>query len=283
MDFFRYNGLGNDYLVIDPKETSIQMNRNSIKTICDRHFGEGSDGILYGPLIGDNGAISLKIFNPDGSEAEKSGNGTRRFARYLVDAGYKSEASPFEFNTKGGLVRAHVIDRKNKINMAMGKAVFESAQIPVLCNKKYILKEPLKVGDQTLLISCVSMGNPHCVILTDDISKKKANELGPQIENNPIFPNRTNMQLLRIIDKHNIQIEIWERGAGYTLASGTSSCAATAVATRLGLVSKGVVVHMPGGQLFINVEDNFDIEMTGPVSFVSKGVLSNEIIDTMRF
>lgn len=281
MDFFRYNGLGNDYLVIDPSKTSIKMNKNSIRSICNRHFGEGSDGILYGPLIDDNGRIILKIFNPDGSEAEKSGNGTRIFARYLVDAGYKNEAIPFEFTTAGGVVKAYVIDKKNKIKMAMGRAIFECTKIPIISNKKYMLKEPLKVNGQTLFISCVSMGNPHCVILTDDISKEKANDWGPQIENNPIFPNRTNVQLLKIIDKHNIQIEIWERGAGYTLASGTSSCAATAVATRLGLVSKGVTVHMPGGQLFINVEDNFDIEMTGPVSFVSKGTFSSEIIETL--
>lgn len=277
MDFYRYHGLGNDYLVMDPNQTSIAMTPDTVRAICKRHFGEGSDGILYGPFMDDRGEIHVRIFNPDGSEAEKSGNGTRIFARYLVDQGYCHEEDPFVFHTLGGLVRAHVMDRKSKIIMEMGTATFNSKQIPVSGEKRDVVNERFVVQDQAWNVTCVSMGNPHCVIPVETVSKELAIEWGPHVETHPMFPNRTNVQFLQVIDSHHIQIEIWERGAGYTLASGSSSCAAVAAAYRLGLTESTVKVHMPGGDLEIVVMDNYEMQMTGPVVYVACGYLSDEL------
>lgn len=277
MDFYRYNGLGNDYLVMDPQKTDISVDANSAKVICDRHFGEGSDGILFGPLFDNEGNIALKIFNPDGSVAEKSGNGTRIFARYLVDEGYVTGEEPFVFKTDGGLVSAHVIDKKTKIKMGMGQASFRSTNIPAGGEAREMVNEKLTVNGTELTVSCVSMGNPHCVVPLDSISSELAYEFGPLIETHRLFPNRTNVQFLKVLDRNNIQIEIWERGAGYTLASGSSSCAAASVAVKLGLIDREVTVHMPGGTLAIDMDEEFNVNMTGPVAFVSKGLLSDEL------
>ncbi|MFD1676249.1 diaminopimelate epimerase [Alicyclobacillus fodiniaquatilis] len=277
MDFYRYHGLGNDYLVVDPNKTSVPINEESVRAICKPHFGEGADGVLYGPLFTKSGDIQLRIFNPDGSEAEKSGNGTRIFARYLVDEGYRNSVEPFSFQTLGGMVTAHVIDRRNKIVMDMGAATFLSTKIPVLGEEREVVNEHLAVNGRKLTVTCVSMGNPHCVVPVNMLSKDLALEMGPHLENHAMFPNRTNVQFMRVIDRHHIQIEIWERGAGYTLASGSSSCAAAAAAFRLGLTQNTVKVQMAGGELEIVILDNYKIQMTGPVVFVSKGVLSNEI------
>lgn len=281
MDFYRYHGLGNDYLVIDPNKTNVSINPKSIRAICKPHFGEGSDGILHGPFFTNDGDIQLRIYNPDGSEAEKSGNGTRIFARYLVDEGYRSSGEPFSFQTLGGRVTAHVIDRRSKIVMDMGMASFLSTKIPIVGEEREVVNEHLIVNDTELTVTCVSMGNPHCIIPVTTLSKDLALEIGPYLENHVMFPNRINVQFLKVIDDHNIQIEIWERGAGYTLASGSSSCAAAAAAFRLGLIKNTVKVHMPGGELDIVIQDNYKVQMTGPVVFVSKGLLSDEIFDCL--
>lgn len=162
--------------------------------------------------------------------------------------------------------------------MDMGTASFLSTKIPVLGHDREVVDEPLTVNGRELTVTCVSMGNPHCVVPVNTLSKDLAVAMGPWLENHPMFPNRTNVQFMRVIDRDNLQIEIWERGAGYTLASGSSSCAAAA-AFRLGLTGNSVTVHMPGGSLDIVIRDNYAIQMTGPVVFVSKGVFSDEIFD----
>lgn len=179
MDFYRYHGLGNDYLVVDPNKTMVLINQESVRTICKPHFGEGADGILYGPLFTKNGDIQLRIFNPDGSEAEKSGNGTRIFARYLVDEGYRNSDVPFSFRTLGGVVTAHVIDHRSKIVMDMGMATFFSTNIPVLGEEREVVNEHLIVHGRKLTVTCVSMGNPHCVVPVDTVSKDLALEMYP--------------------------------------------------------------------------------------------------------
>ncbi len=271
--FFKYHALGNDYLVIDPNKSPYQPNPENVKLICHRNFGIGSDGILWGPIRQENQPFGLRIFNPDGSEAEKSGNGIRIFSRYLLDAGYVTADKPFHLHTLGGNVAVEFIKNSDLIKVDMGKAIFESDKIPVTGKPREVISENLSIGDKTYQITCVSMGNPHCVIPLNDISENLARNLGPLVENHKIFPNRINMQLLKIIDRHNIQIEIWERGAGYTLASGSSSCAAASAAYKLGLVEHNVTVHMPGGQIIIDIQPDGHVHMTGPVTPVAKGEL----------
>jgi len=277
MDFHKYHALGNDYIVIDPRETGLDLDPESVRLICHRNFGIGSDGMLHGP-IEDGDGLALRIYNPDGSEAEKSGNGIRIFARYLVEAGYVSEKR-FVLHTAGGAVEVEILgDSADMIRVDMGKTTFRSDEIPVAGPPREVVSETLEVGGNSLEITCVSIGNPHCVVLMDKISERLAREIGPKIENDSMFPNRINVQLLEVVDRENIRIEIWERGAGYTLASGSSSCAAASAAHRLGLVDERVNVHMPGGMLEIDIAENGRVHMTGPVSGVASGNFSEEFM-----
>ena len=268
--FSKYHGLGNDYLVIDPNVYDVNVSPDTIRLICHRNFGVGADGILYGPLKGGEN-LRVKIFNPDGSEAEKSGNGLRIFARYLYENEYVQEPQ-FSIETLGGLVKAHIKDDTgNLIKIEMGPITFQSTEIPVRGNEREVVDEELEIDGEQYKITCLSIGNPHCVIPMADISEEKARELGPFVENHDLFPNRINMQLLRVLDRANIEIRIWERGAGYTLASGSSSCAAAGAAHRLGRVDNEVTVKMPGGTLLVEIGENDQMYLTGEVEGVFKG------------
>jgi diaminopimelate epimerase len=276
MKFYKYHGLGNDYIIIDPADGVNQLTAAEIVRICHRNYGIGSDGILLGPFADDNGTASVRIFNPDGSEAEKSGNGLRIFARYLWDKGSVSDA-PFTISTIGGKVSAMILDNGKLIRIEMGTVSFDSTKIPVTGPSREVINETLTIDAQIFLFCAATIGNPHCVILQDEIFPETACSIGPKIETHALFPNRTNVQFLKIIDRSNIQIEIWERGAGYTLASGSSSCAAAAVAYKLGLCGPDVTVHMPGGQLAIQIDQDFSITLTGPVVRIAEGCLDTEI------
>lgn len=272
--FHKYHALGNDYIVIDPNHFPINLNESNIKLICDRNFGIGSDGILYGPIFEED-SIKLRIFNPDGSEAEKSGNGIRIFSKYLVDAQYVSDKK-FILDTLGGRVFVELLDELGElIKVDMGSVTFQSEIIPVGGLSREVVNENLEIEGEVYQITCLSIGNPHCVIPIDLFSKETALKLGPSIENHSMFPNKINMQLLKVIDRNNIQIEIWERGAGYTMASGSSSCAAASAAYKLGLVDNEIKVHMPGGEIDIVIYTDGHIHMTGTVSSVAKGEFSN--------
>jgi diaminopimelate epimerase len=275
--FHKYHALGNDYLVLDPADfpgwgvPTVEQ----IRVICHRNFGIGSDGILWGPLPAAGGAFGLRIFNPDGSEAEKSGNGLRIFSRFLLDLGRVGQA-PFLIETPGGRVRS-VIRADGLITVAMGVVSFASAAIPVAGPSREVLNEPITIQGRAFIYCAATIGNPHCVIPLPEVSPELARRFGPDLEVHPNFPRRINVQFLQIIDRRNIRIEIWERGAGYTLASGSSSSAAAAVARRLGLVDAAVTVHMPGGTLAIEIGEDFAITMTGPVTKVAEGALSQEL------
>jgi diaminopimelate epimerase len=277
MNFFKYHALGNDYLVLDPNSFAPELNEQNIKLLCHRNFGVGSDGILYGPLPSDRAPFRLRIFNPDGSEAEKSGNGLRIFCRYLFDQKLVHENKEFLVDTLGGVVSATIFENGRTIRVDMGKVSFWSDAIPMTGPRREIIRENLSVGEKTFNICAATIGNPHCVILLPEISDALAKTDGPHIETHPNFPKRTNVQFLQVLDRKNIRIEIWERGAGYTLASGSSSSASAAVARKLGLVDSSVTVHMPGGTLGIEIADDFAIRMTGPVTKVSEGVIAPEM------
>ncbi len=283
MQFSKYHAIGNDYIVIDARRVTTLPSAALIQRVCHRHYGVGSDGILYGPLPGDSEAeFGLRIFNPDGSEAQKSGNGLRIFCRYLFDQKLVSN-SPFRVRTVGGIVRAEVHGRGEAVTVEMGRVSFLSTLIPVAGEAREVIREPLTVDGVNLLITCATIGNPHCVVeVVDDraslASPDLAKRLGPLIESNPMFPERTNVQFLRVMDRANIVIEIWERGAGYTLASGSSSSAASAVAHRLGLVDRNVCVHMPGGTIEIAIDEHYGATMRGAVSRIADGEIHSEAL-----
>lgn len=250
-----------------------------IRVICDRNYGVGSDGILLGPLHSDDSDFRLRIFNPDGSEAEKSGNGLRIFSRFLYDQGLVQDM-PFTVETLGGTVVCHVKDGGKIVTVEMGEVSFLSSKIPVSGKEREVLRERIEVGGTTFEYCAATVGNPHCIILCGEVSPRLTRQYGPLIESDSRFPNHTNVQFMKIIDRQNIQIEIWERGAGYTLASGSSSTAAAAVAYRLDLCDPVITVHMPGGKLAIRFSQNFTAIMTGPATRVCEGVMDREMFET---
>ncbi|HXE43508.1 MAG TPA: diaminopimelate epimerase, partial [Candidatus Baltobacteraceae bacterium] len=247
-----------------------------VKIICHRNFGIGSDGILLGPTPSKKAKCALRIFNPDGSEAEKSGNGLRIFSRYLWDKKIVRNGE-FSIETKGGIVQSLVLNKGQTVRVDMGKVSFWSDAIPVAGPRREVINEPIHLRGQQFNFCAATVGNPHCVLPLQRISPELARQLGPLLETHARFPNRTNVQLMKVLDRNNIQIEIWERGAGYTLASGSSSSAAAAVAHRLGLCDREITVQMPGGKIEIEIGEGFSIRMTGGVTKVADGVMVKEM------
>lgn len=278
MKYYKYHAIGNDYIVINPKDVSQTLTSEQITKICHRNFGIGSDGILFGSLKSEKGEFLLRIFNPDGSEAEKSGNGLRIFSRYLWDMQLVKQEQ-FTIETKGGLVKSTVSDNGKTVSVEMGKVSFWSDKIPVTGKSREVISENITVNNKTFTFCAATIGNPHCVIPLPEITPELAKQYGYLIETNHIFPNRINVQFMKVRDRQNIQLEIWERGAGYTLASGSSSSAAAAVAHRLDLCDSSITVHMPGGNILIEIAEDYSIQMTGSVTKVAEGIISEEIFN----
>ena len=284
-DFFvKTHGLGNDYIILDSDNISFQLSEKNIIKICDVHFGIGSDGILL-MVKSDRADFGVRIFNPDGSEAEKSGNGLRIFAKYINDYNF-TKTDSFTIETLGGIVCAKVIkktgDKANIIKIDMGKANFNSKEIPVISNNPECIDEELQLKDKTYTISCVSMGNPHCVVVKDELSVDEIMKYGSEIENNPKFPNRINVQFVKVISPSLAEVIIWERGAGYTLASGSSSSAVAAILVKKGLTDRNIDIKMPGGTLKLEVDKDWEIHLTGEVKEIASGYLSEELISELR-
>ena len=285
--FFRGHGLGNDYIVVDPKALSFKLTPKNIELICNRNWGLGSDGILA--LVPSKKAdFGLRIFNPDGSEAEKSGNGLRIFARYLHAMG-KTRKKRFTVETKGGLVTIDLhLDRRgdaSAVTVEMGRATFKPAALPCTLPADELIQQPIEAAGRLLTFTGVSVGNPHCVVFrqaTESWSREDLLALGPALEHHAIFPKRANVQLAIPTGPKELFILIWERGAGETQASGSSSCAAASAAVRLGLVKSPVTVKMPGGTLNIDVAQDFSLTMTGPVAEVARGTLSPSFVRSLK-
>jgi diaminopimelate epimerase len=281
MRFYKYHALGNDYLVMNPADYPGQAapTPEQIRVICHRNYGVGSDGILWGPLPSKRARFGLRIFNPDASEAEKSGNGLRIFSRFLFDQKLAGTAA-FTIEVPGGIVESVVMQDGRLITIEMGPVTFQSDRIPVAGPVREVINEKFRIKDREFVFCAAGIGNPHCVIVLPEISPALATQYGPDIETHPNFPNRINVQFLKVLDRQNVQIEIWERGAGYTLASGSSSSASAAVAHKLGLVDSNLTVHMPGGRIGIEISSDFAIRMTGPVTRVAEGTFHPEIHTT---
>lgn len=276
--FSKYHALGNDYLILDPQDLDSIPAPRAIERICHRNFGLGSDGILWGPGATDEADFALRIFNPDGSEAEKSGNGLRIFARYLFDTGLV-DSKPFTVLTPGGTVICEVSPDGEEITVEMGRVSFDSSVIPVNGPAREVLNETIEVGGESLQFYAATVGNPHCVVPVGSASAEECRRLGPLLERHPLFPNRTNVQFLEVIDRNAIRIEIWERGAGYTLASGSSSSAAAAVAHKMGACDSQITVHMPGGTIAIQIAPDYSITMTGPTTRVGEFFMDDGLLD----
>jgi diaminopimelate epimerase len=259
IDLIKYQALGNDYLVLDlpgPLDDLVPL----LPRLCDRHRGLGSDGLL----AFDPAAMTVRIFNPDSSEARKSGNGLRIAAAHAVlEHGVGDE---FEINTVGRANPVRVLAHDGAeitTELDIGRASFRAADLPARFDG-----EPDRVHLETPAGSVeamlVSVGNPHCVVFDQPATMARCLELGPYLEHHAAFPERTNVQLLEVIDRSHVRIEIWERGAGYTLASGTSASAVAAACMRAGLVDEQVTVQMPGGDLEVRKEASGNLVQSGP-------------------
>jgi diaminopimelate epimerase len=261
--FTKSHGLGNDYLVADPADLPFAVTPEHVRLLCDRHRGIGSDGLLL--LQGERG---VRIFNPDGSEAEKSGNGLRIFARWLHLTG-RVTSRRFTITTSAGDAEVEV-GPGGQITVDMGRATFRDD-----------LSE-LEIGGERLTVVALSLGNPHCVILRQGLDVTELRRLGPLVERHVAFPNRTNVQLAQVIDRSHVALLIWERGAGETQASGSSACAVVAAAHRLGLLDAEVTARMPGGELFVRIDAAGRVWLRGPVEDVATVKLASDLIARLQ-
>ena len=285
--FFKGHALGNDYIVMDPANLDCQLDPRTIRAICDRNRGVGADGII-GIGTSSKADFGISIYNADGSEAETSGNGLRIFALYAFQAA-KANGPSFLVETKAGISRVRLeVDWEGDvtaISASMGRASFTPTDLPCTLMTPELVGAEVSVQGRRLSFTGVSVGNPHCVVFSDEGENWTPDDLlrlGPQLESNPLFPNRVNVQLASVESQTAINILIWERGSGETLASGSSSCAAASAAVRLGLVRSPVTVNAPGGSVSIDVDDEFNLTLTGPVSSVCQGTLSSSFIKTVN-
>lgn len=280
--FVKTHGLGNEYIVLDSDNITFKLTKEAIKRICNVNFGIGSDGILL-KVPSNKGDFGLRIYNPDGSEAEKSGNGLRIFCKYIYDYNF-TENRQFTVETKGGLVSADIVEvtklaKAKLITIDMGAAVFKAKDIPTRFDSEEVIGKKILAKGKEFEINCVSMGNPHCVILRDELSVNEIKEYGTYLEHNEMFPNRINVQFAKVISRNEAEILIWERGAEFTLASGTSSCAVACVLKKKNLIDNKVKIKMLGGELIIEIDDEFNIRMTGEVRQIAEGILSSDLIE----
>ena len=268
MKLWKAHGLGNDYLVWEGDANILK--KGLVQAICDRHCGMGGDGILE-YLLTDGEDYSVRIWNPDGSIAEKSGNGLRIFAHWL----HYKRGAPKSFGIDTGFCRVHARILDANISIEMGKAIWEAKKIPCTDN---IWDCAHHFDGKTIKLYAVGMGNPHCVSFFDaqqDLDELDWRLWGSHLEVDARFPNRSNIQFAKIISRKEIELRIWERGAGETAASGSSSCAVAAVAHRLGKIDDEVRMKMPGGDLTISFREDGEIVLLGPVEEIGHCSLSS--------
>ena len=277
MQFSKYHALGNDYLVIPAAHFDRPLQPDEIRKICRPHTGMGADGILWASVQPETRRYGVRIFNPDGSEAGMSGNGVRIFARFLWDSGYINDER-VEVATPSGIARAFVDSRGARVSLTLPRPSFSSRDIPVAGPDREVVDEEISAGGRSYRFTAVTVGNPHCVIVLPAISAEEARAAGPLIERDARFPDRVNVQFVRVLDPARIRLEIWERGAGYTLSSGTSSAAAAAATHRLGLTANRLTVEMPGGALAADIGGDGAVTISGPVVKVCQGTLAAEIL-----
>lgn len=285
--FYKGHGLGNDYLALELDGLPVSLTPPAIRLLCDRHTGVGSDGIL-GRTGSDVAGFGLRIFNPDGSEAEKSGNGLRIFAAYLLSRGEVEMGTPFSVETPGGIVGMTVVSRSDEgvlvVDAEMGTASFRSADVGLRGPDRETENEVLELeaGDR-VAINTVSVGNPHAVVFQDELDPEDLRRRAPQICMHPDFARGTNVQFARAAGPGAVEAWVWERGAGETSASGSSACAVAAAAVRRGMVAeRRVEVRMPGGALSVEVRDDWSLLLRGPVEGVYEGTLTDGMTARLR-
>lgn len=285
LPFSKGHGLGNDYLVVDTADLPFEITRDHVRLICDRHRGIGSDGILVATITDD--AFKLRIYNPDGSEAEKSGNGLRIFGAWLYGLGLvQQDWFDVELvkDTVAMRIEAELPGGALMIRAVMGYAVFEGDAVAFNPRSGPVLDYALGLPNGgTARINTVSLSNPHCVVIVDALDRADFLERAPQLCTHTAFAAGTNVQFARVIDDHSMEAWIWERGVGETLASGSSSCAVASVAVKRGFVKPGLVtVQMPGGTAEVEVTEDFQVKLRAPAQIILSGLMRGEILEYLK-
>ena len=286
INFIKMHGLCNDFILIDCLNQDFKIQNADFgmlaKQLCNRRFGIGADQLLllYPSSIAD---FKMRIFNADGSEVEMCGNGMRCLAKYIWDRNL-SDKNILNVETLAGIIRPEKAGEMVRVDM--GGPIFEPERIPVNILKskvrsqksnkrKLIIDYPLQIGDIEFYISCVSMGNPHTIIVVDDVSNFPVPYYGPLIENHQLFPRKTNVEFIEVLNTSEVKMRVWERGSGETMACGTGASAAAVASNIKGLTEKKVVVHLLGGDLFIEWASDNHVYMTGPATEVFEGIIEN--------
>lgn len=284
MKFTKMHGCGNDYVYVNCMEKMIEDPAKVSKFVSDRHFGVGSDGLI---LIcpSELADFRMAMYNADGSEGEMCGNGIRCVAKYVYDYGLTDKTS-ISVETKGGMKYLDLTVEEGKVRMVkvnMGSPILNPAQIPILSEKEQFIDEPVEVDGVVYRMTGVSMGNPHVVIFVDDTSSLDLEKIGPSFENHKLFPKRINTEFVQVLNDHEINMRVWERGSGETLACGTGTCASAAACVLNGKTKEHLTVHLLGGDLEIFYDRaNDTVWMTGPASVVYDGELSEESMEMIK-
>lgn len=275
MKFTKMNGCGNDYVYINGFVEKVENPKELAKKVSDRHFGIGSDGLIL-IVPSDKADFCMRMFNADGSEGEMCGNGIRCVAKYVYDH-KMTDKTEISVETKAGIkyLDLTVEDGKvTKVKVDMGEPILEPKKIPVRSEKKRVVNEPIAVAEKTWNMTCVSMGNPHAVVFVEDTGSLEIEKYGPLFENHELFPNRTNTEFVQVLNRNEINMRVWERGSGETLACGTGTCASVVACILNGYTDEKVLVHLLGGDLEIEYEKTTNhVFMTGPAETVFEGEL----------
>ena len=275
MKFTKMNGCGNDYVYINGFVENVENPKELVKKVSDRHFGIGSDGLIL-IVPSDKADFCMRMFNADGSEGEMCGNGIRCVAKYVYDH-KMTDKTEISIETKAGIkyLDLTVEDGKvTKVKVDMGEPILEPKKIPVRSEKKRVVNEPIAVAEKTWNMTCVSMGNPHAVVFVEDTGSLEIEKYGPLFENHELFPNRTNTEFVQVLNRNEINMRVWERGSGETLACGTGTCASVVACILNDFTDEKVLVHLLGGDLEIEYEKTTNhVFMTGPAETVFEGEL----------
>lgn len=270
--FSKWHGLGNDFVIVNGFKEKIENYKQMAIEVCDRHLGVGADGLVV-ILPSEIADFHMRIFNADGSEAEMCGNVTRCIARYVYEYGLTNKEK-ITLETKAGIIKPELIfidGMLSTIRVDMGEPRLQRSEIPMIGDGEKVINELLVTEKSDYYITCVSMGNPHCILFVDDISDVDLSTIGPMIETNSAFPKKTNVEFVQVINKQRVRMRVWERGAGITMACGTGACATVVAAVLNGKTDRHAVVELDGGELLIEWGLDNHVYMSGPAIEVFRG------------
>ncbi|MEH2179132.1 diaminopimelate epimerase [Nostoc sp.] len=277
IEFTKYHGLGNDFILIDNRLSSepVVTSEQAIK-LCDRHFGIGADGVIFA-LPGENGTdYTMRIFNSDGSEPEMCGNGIRCLAGFLADLeGESRNQDSYRIHTLGGVMTPQLLsDGQVKVDMGLPRLLASEIPTTLVLAQEKVISQPLEVAGKTWDVTCVNMGNPHCITFVEDVAAIELETIGPKFEHHPVFPQRINTEFIQMVRRDYLKMRVWERGAGITLACGTGACASLVAGVLTGKCDRTATVELPGGPLQIEwSEIDQRVYMIGPAEKVFTGKL----------